>query len=171
MHRHPHRTAIGLVLLATLALAACGRDEPASPAAPAAQPDETPAATQSAPMAGMSAPTPPAPVVVTGVDLGNALGADQRVERPMTSFGPGDTIHASVATQAAGPGGARARLVARWTYQDGQVVDELGEEYAFSGEGRTAFRISNADGWPTGTYKLEVLLDDEVVQTRQFEVR
>jgi hypothetical protein len=168
MDRNPRFVALGAALACALALAACRKDEPAIAAPP---PEAAPDIVRSAPMAGVSTPTPEPSVSVTAVDLGNAVGDEQRVARPMTSFSPGDSIHASVSTRAADAGSARARLMARWTYQDGQVVDELGEEYDFSGEGRTVFRISNPGGWPTGTYKLEILLDGEVVQTRQFEVR
>jgi hypothetical protein len=168
MDRTQRFVACGTILSCALALAACKNDEPATATPP---PEAAPDIVRSAPMAGVSTPTPEPRVLVTAVDLGNAVGDEQRVARPMTSFSARDTIHASVSTRAADTGNARARLMARWTYQDGQVVDELGEEYDFSGEGRTVFRISNPDGWPTGTYKLEILLDDEVVQTRQFEVR
>lgn len=158
--------AVAAALLGALALAGCKKEQPATPPATAAEP-----ATAPAPRPG-DLSTPAAGVAVITVDLGNAVDADNRVIRPATTFATGDTLYASVATRAAdATAPARGRLAARWTYQDGQVIDELGQDYRFSGAGHTAFRISTPDGWPTGTYKVEILLDGSVVQTRQFEVR
>lgn len=166
MPRTPSATALTALLLASLAAAGCNRDAPApapQPAAPAAAP---------APAPPPAPEPPPAPAVtVTGVDLGNAIGDDDRVATPMTAFAPTDTLYASVATTA--PEGATpipGKLTARWTYQDGQLVDELPQDYAFSGDGHTAFQVSHPDGWPAGRYKLEILLDDALVQTREFTV-
>jgi hypothetical protein len=157
-------TAVAAALWGSLALAGCKKDEPATPPPATSEPATTPAATP--------APTERAAVSVTTVDLGNAVDGNQRVTTPMTAFSPGDTIYASVATSAADASApARGTLAARWTYQDGQVVDELSQDYAFTGSGNTVFQISNPDGWPTGTYKVEIMLDGNVVQTRQFEVR
>lgn len=169
MTRIPTRLVV-LALAGAFALAACKKDAPAEAPAPESTPP-TASSGAEAPMAGGS--TAPAPaVVVTTVDLGNAMGADKRVEVPMTAFGRNDTIYASVGTQVAeGTPPTTSRLGARWTYQDGQVVDELSQDYSFSGSDNTVFQISNPDGWPAGTYKVEILLDGNVVQTRQFDVR
>lgn len=162
---HPFRSsAVVLALLGSLALAGCKKDEPATPPPTAAEPAATPAPGD--------APAPAAAVSVTTVDLGNAVDGDNRVTAPATSFATTDTIYASVGTRAGDASApSSARLAARWSYQDGQVVDELSQDYVFTGAGHTAFQISNPDGWPTGTYKVEILLDGNVVQTRQFEVR
>ncbi|HST44679.1 MAG TPA: hypothetical protein VLK29_05575, partial [Luteimonas sp.] len=150
-----------------LALAGCSKDTPAPTPVP-------PVATAPAPApVPAPAPTPPAPAVtVTTVDLGNAVGDDKRVTTPATTFAKTDTIHASVATtavDAAAP--STGKLTARWTYQDGQLVDELSQDYSFTGTGTTTFQVSNPDGWPLGKYKLEILLDGTLVQTREFEVK
>jgi hypothetical protein len=162
--KNPLATAVVAALFGTLALAGCKKDEPAAPPPTATAPGTLPAATpETAANAGVSVAT---------VDLGNAVDGNQRVTTPMAAFAPGDTIYASVATRAADASApARGTLAARWTYQDGQVVDELSQDYAFTGSGNTVFQISNPDGWPTGTYKVEIMLDGNVVQTRQFEVR
>ena len=163
MNRNTITTVAAAALLGTLALAGCKKDAPTPPAT--TEPTPAPAPT--------TPPPAPAPAVtVTGVDLGNAVGADNKVATPMTAFGKTDTIHASVATSAADPAQpAAGKLTARWTYQDGQLVDELSQDFSFTGTGNTAFQISNPDGWPTGKYKVEILLDGNVVQTREFEVK
>ncbi|HET8898754.1 MAG TPA: hypothetical protein VFN09_08305, partial [Rhodanobacteraceae bacterium] len=102
---------------------------------------------------------------VTTIDLGNAVGADNRVTTPATSFTGTDTIHASVATDGAG-----GDLTARWTFQDGQVVDTQ-DKVVPAGAQTTDFSISKPDGWPAGQYKLEISSGGMVVQTREFEIQ
>ena len=99
------------------------------------------------------------------MQVGNAIGADRRVATPLDTFAPTDTIYASVVTTGSAP---RATVTARFTYEDGQVVEESSQELA--GAGVTEFHISKPDGWPTGAYKLEVLLDGRSVATRDFRV-
>jgi hypothetical protein len=118
------------------------------------------------------APPPPPPppvaaaVTVSGVEIGTAIGADKRVTAQTEVFKPADTIYASVTTAGSAP---RATLTARFTYQDGQVVNESSQDVA--GAGTTEFHISKPDGWPAGRYQVEIQLDGKSVATRSFEVR
>ena len=159
--------ALSVALLGSAALTACKKDAPA-PAPPVAT---APVPAPVPPVAPQ--PTPAVPSVsVTAVELGNAIGEDKRVLAPSTTFAKTDTIHAAVATTAsdlAMP--STGRLTARWTYQDGQQVSETSQDYRFTGSGMTVFQISKPDGWPTGRYKVEILLDGTLVQTREFEVK
>src|SRR6185295_19140349 len=109
-----------------------------------------------------------APVSVTGVSLGRAIGGDKRVTDAAGTFKPNDVIYASIATSGSAPS---ASLKARWTYQDGQVVEETEQVIAPTGDAVTEFHISKPDGWPAGKYKLEVLLDGTPAQTKDFEVK
>jgi len=84
---------------------------------------------------------------------------------PATTFASGDTIHASVATDGAG-----GTLTARWTFQDGQVVDTQDKDVP-AGAQVTDFSISKPDGWPAGRYRLEILNNGMVVQTREFDIQ
>lgn len=151
--------AIAAALFGTLALAGCKKNEPATTTPPVAT-DTTPAATPA------PAPAPTATTTVTSVDLGNAVGADNRVATPATAFAGKDTIHASVVTD----GSSASTVSARWTFQDGQVVHSEDKAVA-AGPQVTDFQISKPDGWPAGNYKLEVSVDGAVVQTRDFTVR
>ena len=158
MIRNRISLAIAAALLATVALAGCKKKEDAAMTTPPASEPATPAT--------MPAPAPaPTPATVVSVDLGSAVGADNKVTMAATSFATKDTIHASVATDGAG-----GKLNAKWTYQDGQTVDSQDKDVA-SGPQVSDFSISKPDGWPAGKYKVEISLDGNVVQSRDFDVK
>lgn len=105
---------------------------------------------------------------VTSVELGRAIGGDRRVVEKTTTFHPNDVIYASVLTTGAT---GSASLRARWTYEDGQVVDETEQTIAPTSDAATEFHISKPDGWPTGKYRLEVFLNGASVTTQDLEVK
>jgi hypothetical protein len=151
------RQARSLVIafaLGTLALAAGCKKEPTPPAAP-----------------------PPAPVnperavtgvKVTEVQLGKELAADKRVAQPLTAFAPKDTIFASVVTEGSA---TAAELTARWTFQDGQLVNETKRSITPGARDVTEFSIQKPDGWPPGTYKVDILLDGKPADSKTFTVQ
>ncbi|TCZ82824.1 hypothetical protein [Lysobacter sp. N42] len=158
-----------VALAAAATLSACKRDEPAPAPAPAGD---------TAPVAGAPAPqpmpeaTPPA-AAVTDLQLGTAVGADNRVTSPATSFRTRDTLYASVST----PADASGTLGARWTYlgADGTAAPtevEVQNKDLSAGTAAThEFHVSKPDGWPTGRYRVEITHNGQVVQTREFDVR
>ena len=154
-----------LLVAVPLALAACSRQEsaPPKPYAPPSVPAPKPAAAP-APVA----PPQSAPFRVTSVSVGNAIGADQRVTSSGTSFAPADTFYASVASEGSAPS---VTLVARWTYGDGQLVKESSQTIAPSGPTVSEFHISKPDGWPAGSYKVEVVANGAPVGSQSFEVK
>jgi len=165
MNRNHLSLIMAAALLGSVALAGCKKKEEPAATPPAA---ETPAPATPAP-----APAPAAATAsVTSVDLGTAVGADMKVTAPTTTFAPNDKIIAAVSTSTSDPAAAvNGTLGAKWTFQDGQVVHEESKAFNLTGPGVTNFEISKPDGWPTGKYKLEVSLDGNVVQTRDFEVK
>ena len=152
---------IALGLAGALALTACGKKEEAPP--PAAT---TPPATTTPPPS--TAMTPAQGVTVTSVDLGTAVGPDQKVTSPTTTFGPKDTIYAAVSTTGTA---TNATLGAKWTYQDGQTVNDSSQTIAPAGPAVTTFHISKPDGWPAGNYKVEISLDGKSVSSKDFTVQ
>ena len=147
------RSVAALAVLITLA--ACGPKD-AGPAA-----DTTMAA----------APPPAAAPSVTTIQIGKHLGADRQVTDTTSVFAPRDTLYVSVVTENAGP---TAQLTARWKFQDGQVVDSTSQAVAASATGMmsvTEFHAVKADGWPVGTYTVDLWLDNTPVGSRQIEVR
>jgi hypothetical protein len=152
------RTAFGLALAFAPLLSACGdrdADELETPRG-----TETPAGTEGAAVA----------LRVSELELGNAIGADRRIvdTAVMDEFGATDTIYAAVDTEGAASG---ATLTARWTYQDGQVVDESTQTISPTGPAVTEFHISRPGGFPPGDYQVEILLDGRSVERKSFEVR
>ena len=164
--------AAGLALAAAFALAACDDrrddaqvDDAANPPPAATEPGPTDMPDADGMPDGDATVDPDAAVTVTSIELGNEVGADNRVPAPMGTFATSDTVHASVVTD--GTGGT---VATRWTFEDGQVV-HTEDKIVPAGEQVTDFMITNPSGWPAGTYTLEVTVDGQVVQTREFEVR
>ncbi len=165
MTRNTLNIAIAAALFGSLALVGCKKKEEAAAPPPAAS-------EPAAPATPAPAPAPAATASVTSVDLGSAIGADMKVATPSTTFAPKDTIYASVATSTSDPtASVPGKLVAKWTYQDGQVVNEEPKDLSLSGPGATEFHISKPDGLPAGKYKVEISLDGNVVQSKDFEVK
>lgn len=140
-----------------LALSACKKEEPV-----VVVPAPAPVVLQPA-----VAPTPAA-VTVTAVNLGTAVGADQRVTTPSTTFGTKDVIYAAIDTQNAGKD---VTLSAKWTFQDGQTVSE--DSVTISPEANTAtnFKLSKASPWAVGKYKVAISLNGTPAQSVDFEVK
>lgn len=107
-------------------------------------------------------------VKVTDVALGRAIGSDKAISDSTDNFRPTDTIYASVTTDGAAQS---ATLRARWTFEDGQTVDESSRTIAPANRERTEFHISKPNGWPAGKYKVEVFLNDQSAGTKNFEVQ
>jgi hypothetical protein len=160
MNRNRLSLVLATALAGSIALVGCKKKEEPVITPPAA---ETPA----------PAPTEPAPApaatttTVSSVDLGNAIGADNKIASPISTFATSDKIYASVASDGPNAG----KLSAKWSHLDSnQTVHEESKDIP-AGAQVTQFEISKPDGWPTGKYKLEVSLDGAVVQTREFEVK
>ena len=107
-------------------------------------------------------------VRVTDVTLGRSVGGDKAVTDSTDTFKPNDTIYASIATEGSAQS---ATLRAKWSFEDGQLVDESTRTIAPNNRERTEFHISKPDGWPAGKYKVEVFLNDQSAQTKSFDVR
>jgi hypothetical protein len=114
------------------------------------------------------APSAPAPFRVSRIDLGNAVDAQKKVAAPSAVFAPTDTIYASILTEGAAP---KVTLLARWTYEDGQVVSEGTEVIAPMGPAATEFHITKPSGWPAGKYQVEVTADGKPAGVQAFEVK
>jgi len=157
MIRNRMHYAIAAALVASLALAGCKKKDAAVATTP-------PVASEPSPM-----PAPAVvPVSVTSVDLGNAIGPDNKISAAMSTFAAKDTIYTSVTTDG---NATNAPLLIRWTFQDGQEVGSETKLLNTSGPAVTEFHANKPSGWPVGKYKAEVMLNGAVVQSRDFEVK
>jgi len=139
-------------------LAACQKEAP--PPAPAPK----------APAPAPAPPPAPAPVSVSGATLGSAVGADKKITTAAESFGKKDTIYVSVDTAGSG----NATLKAKWTYMSkgkSVPVKEDSQTIQSTGPATSEFHVSKPDGWPAGDYQVEILLNDQVVQTKKYAVK
>jgi hypothetical protein len=66
---------------------------------------------------------------------------------------------------------SNAMITARWTFQDGQVVDERSETISPTGDALTTFFIAQPGGLPKGNYTLSVLVNGAEAQKKEFEVK
>ena len=157
MHVHLHtRSARALAVagLAFVALTACGKSDTKE-----AGGDVTP---------GAAAPAPTtSTVAVADVDLGRAV-SNARVTDKTDDFKATDTVYTSIHTTGTS---TASTLMARWTFEDGQVVDESSQSIAPTGEAWTEFHISKPGGLPKGKYKVEVFLDSKSAGTKEFEIK
>lgn len=108
-------------------------------------------------------------VSVTEVDVGRSLKPDLKIDESAGTFKPTDVIYLSVETKGSGP----ATLGTRWTYQDGQVVNESSRTISPAGNEptRTEFHISKPTGWPVGKYHVVVTLNGTSAAQKDFEVK
>ncbi len=154
LHVHARWTRGLMVAVVALATAsACSKEKKESPG------DVTPAATATTPAAST--------VAVTDIDIGKAA-ANMRVTDKTDNFKPADTVYTSVHTTGSA---SAATVMARWTFQDGQVVQESSQSIAPNGDAYTEFHISKPTGLPKGKYKVEVFLDSKSAGTKDFEVK
>ncbi len=154
-----HLRPLAVTLALAVALAACGKKEEAP--APVVEPAPPPAAE-------VAPPAAPEGVQFAGLTLGNAVAADQTIATPMEQFAPTDTIYAAVATTGAAP---NAAIVARWTFGDGQLVDESSQSIIPTGPATTTFHVSKPDGWPAGKYEVQITIDGNPVANKSFSVQ
>jgi hypothetical protein len=116
--------------------------------------------------------TPPAAAAlqVTTVDVGKGLNPDKTLKEKTDSFGPRDTIYVAVKTEGSSTVGSK--LTAKWTFQDGQTVNETSQDIApNAGEAMHEFHIQKATAWPKGNYKVEVILDGTSAGTKDFSIK
>jgi hypothetical protein len=106
-------------------------------------------------------------VEVTDIRLGRLVGEDKRVQEATDTFGPADTVYASVVTEGTAP---EARLEARWSYGQTQVLEKTEQRIAPQGIAVSEFHVRNPAGWAPGTYQVEIVLDGSPVGARTFTV-
>lgn len=163
MTRHRLTLALAVALVASVAVVGCKKKEEPVAVTPA------PVETAPAPTPPPVAPTPaPAAVTVTSVTLGTSAGADRRIAAPTMTFAPKDKIIVSVATDGTA---SNVDLGSRLVFQDGQTAGEKTQALNTTGAETTNFEFTNANPWPAGKYKAEVMVAGAPAQSVDFEVK
>jgi len=152
LHARPARS-LTVVAFAFAALVACSKERNESAG------DVTPGATATPPAAST--------VAVADIDVGRAV-ANAKITDKTNDFKATDTVYTSVHTTGTA---TAATVMARWTFEDGQVVQESSQSIAPTGDAYTEFHISKPGGLPKGKYKVEVFLDSKSAGTKDFEVK
>lgn len=131
-----------LLVLAAVALAACGKEE---------------------------APPPKLTIGfrVQSVDLGKSVGANKRVIKPVTAFTPKDTVFAVVNSIGVSQ---RVTMVASWKDAKGATLAEYTQVVAPAGSAATEFHVVNAKGWPVGKYAVLLTANGTQVANKPYEV-
>lgn len=156
--------AAGAALVGALVLAGCQRDTDDETVATPPAMDE--------PAAAMPAEQPvssemPTAVNVSSVTLGTAAGADRKIATPMTTFAARDPIVVSIETDGAA---SNANVTVKLIDQDDQTIDEQTQTISPTGMETTNVTFTNADGWPTGSYRAEVWINDTLARSTDFTV-
>ena len=140
------------IALALSVLAACGKK------------DEAPAVDTTA---LVPPPAMPAALRVSSIETGKGINADKTLRDDDRDFGVRDTVYVSVKTEGAGTG----KLAAKFTFQDGQTVEESSQDITPTGDSVHEFHIQKATAWPKGNYKVEVMLDGVSAGTKDFTIK
>ena len=153
LHLHARRArGLMVAVMALATVSACSKEKKESAG-------DVPGATATTPAAST--------VAVTDIDVGKAV-ANSRVTDKTDNFKAADTVYTSVHTTGSA---SAATVMARWTFEDGQVVQESSQSIAPNGDAYTEFHISKPTGLPKGKYKVEVFLDSKSAGTKDFEVK
>lgn len=158
-----------IAVLLSLLLVACGK-EPAAPAATDAAVANTDAAVDAASDAAAEPELPPLPsgdFRIASVSLGREVDAEGQVRHPLEAFRPTDRIQAAVVGIGSSDG---LTLSARWTTADGTEIAKAGQSLAPTAPTVTTFAITQPEPWPVGAYRVEIAINDRVVETRDFRV-
>ena len=107
------------------------------------------------------------PLRIIDVEIGRAIGPDNRVTERTEEFRPDDTIYASVVMLGTAES---ATLKAKWMQASGALVDETVRTISPSGETVAEFHLVQPRGWEKGRYRVEILLDGATVGEQEFLV-
>ena len=107
------------------------------------------------------------PLRVVEIDVGRAIGPDNRVIEPASEFRTNDTIYASIVMRGSADA---ATLIARWKQASGQLLDETVRTVTPVGETIAEFHLVQPSGWARGRYTVEIVLDGATVGRQDFEV-
>lgn len=107
------------------------------------------------------------PLRIIDIEIGRAIGPDNRVTEPTEDFRPDDTIYASVVMLGTAQS---ATLKAKWMQVSGTLLDQTVRTVSPSGETVAEFHLVQPRGWEKGRYRVEIMLDGVTVGEEEFRV-
>lgn len=107
------------------------------------------------------------PLRIIDIEIGRAIGPDNRVSEPTADFRPDDTIYASVVMLGSAES---ATLKAKWMDASGRLLDETVRTVSPAGETVAEFHLVQPPGWQKGRYRVQILLDGVEVGDEEFRV-
>ncbi|MEP6836026.1 MAG: hypothetical protein ABJB74_21735 [Gemmatimonas sp.] len=124
------------------------------------------------PPAAAPVPTPPPAASAISIFTGRRIGDNKQISDSTSTFGVRDTMYVVVTTDNTPSGG---NLMAKWTYQTGQVVDSIVQQVDKTDSTKTTtvteFHVSKAKPWPAGKYTVDITLDGRSLGTKSLEVK
>jgi hypothetical protein len=109
-----------------------------------------------------------APIHVSDIQVGKAVGSDKKIGDQTTSFGVRDTMYVSVITDGAAK---NAKITTKWTFNGKSVKESSQTISPTGGTTATEFHVDKKSAWPKGKYTVEVLLNDVSAGTKDIEVK
>ena len=114
---------------------------------------------------------PPKPALafkVQSVDMGKSIGANKRIVKPATTFGPRDTIYAVINSVGVSK---RVAMVATWKDGKGATIGEFTQALETNGPAATEFHLTHAKGWPVGKYSVLLTANGSAAGTKAYDVK
>jgi hypothetical protein len=109
-----------------------------------------------------------APIHVTDIQIGKAVGSDNKIGDQTTTFAVRDTMYASVITDGAAKD---AKIAAKWMFNGKPVSEDSQTISPTGGTTATEFHISKKTAWPKGKYTVDVSLNGVSAGTKDLEVK
>ena len=108
---------------------------------------------------------PSEPLRISRLQLGRALNPDNSVAAHTTRFKPDDTIYIAILSDEPGFG----TITVRWLLY-GQVISEATRDVSYTRAAATEFHLQNSGGFPAGTYRVEIVINGQLAEGREFRV-
>lgn len=101
------------------------------------------------------------------ITVAKAVNADDSPGEVATTFAKSDTVYVSMWTAGAPVG---TEITARWFGPDGQQVTEDKIVTDRPGDGYTSFHAANVNGWASGTYRVDILVNGASAGSTTFTI-
>jgi hypothetical protein len=109
--------------------------------------------------------SPGVPLKISTLQLGKTLNTDNSVGTITSRFKPDDTVYVSLLSDEPGEG----TVTVKWMF-GGQVVSEATKDVSYMRPAATEFHLQNSGGFPTGEYRVEILINGQPAGSREFRV-